>query len=122
MKRSPRIGIGGPVGSGKTMLCLKLCQQMRTRWSMAVVTNDIYCSEDAQFLIKHSALPAERIAGVETGGCPHTAIRDDTTMNEQACRALGQAQGVDAEVKRQAEQKLLDLMQRQGKQVRIDGR
>ena len=58
-KRSPRIGIGGPVGSGKTMLCLKLCQQMRQRWSMAVVTNDIYCSEDAQFLIKHSALPAE---------------------------------------------------------------
>lgn len=55
---------------------------------MAVVTNDIYCSEDAQFLIKHSALPAERIVGVETGGCPHTAIRDDTTMNEQACRAL----------------------------------
>jgi urease accessory protein len=88
MKRPPRIGIGGPVGSGKTMLCLKLCQQLRTRYSMAVVTNDIYCSEDAQFLIKHSALPAERIAGVETGGCPHTAIRDDTTMNEQACRAL----------------------------------
>ena len=88
MKRSPRIGIGGPVGSGKTMLCLKLCQQLRARWSMAVVTNDIYCSEDAQFLIKHSALPAERIAGVETGGCPHTAIRDDTTMNEQACRVL----------------------------------
>src|SRR6478752_4712972 len=88
MKRSPRIGIGGPVGSGKTMLCLKLCQQMRAKWSMAVVTNDIYCSEDAQFLIRHSALPAERIAGVETGGCPHTAIRDDTTMNEQACRAM----------------------------------
>jgi len=88
MTRSPRIGIGGPVGSGKTMLCLKLCQQLRTRWSMAVVTNDIYCSEDAQFLIRQSALPAERIAGVETGGCPHTAIRDDTTMNEQACRAM----------------------------------
>jgi urease accessory protein len=88
MKRPPRIGIGGPVGSGKTMLCLKLCQRLRTRLSMAVVTNDIYCSEDAQFLIHHSALPAERIAGVETGGCPHTAIRDDTTMNEQACRAL----------------------------------
>jgi len=70
------------------MLCLKLCQQLRTRYSMAVVTNDIYCSEDAQFLIKHSALEPERIAGVETGGCPHTAIRDDTTMNEQACRAL----------------------------------
>jgi len=88
MKRPPRIGIGGPVGSGKTMLCLKLCQRLRTRLSMAVVTNDIYCSEDAQFLIQHSALPSERIAGVETGGCPHTAIRDDTTMNEQACRAL----------------------------------
>ena len=88
--RPPRIGIGGPVGSGKTMLCLKLCQRLRERYSMAVVTNDIYCSEDAQFLIRHTALPAERIAGVETGGCPHTAIRDDTTMNEQACRALEQ--------------------------------
>jgi urease accessory protein len=88
MKRAPRIGIGGPVGSGKTMLCLRLCQRLRDRYSMAVVTNDIYCSEDAQFLIKHSALSAERIAGVETGGCPHTAIRDDTTMNEQACRTL----------------------------------
>ena len=86
--RSPRIGIGGPVGSGKTMLCLKLCQRLRERYSMAVVTNDIYCSEDAQFLVQHSALSAERIVGVETGGCPHTAIRDDTTMNEQACRAL----------------------------------
>ncbi|MDO8545691.1 MAG: urease accessory protein UreG, partial [Opitutaceae bacterium] len=74
--------------SGKTMLCLKLCQRLRERLSMAVVTNDIYCAEDAQFLIRHSALPAERIVGVETGGCPHTAIRDDTTMNEQACRAL----------------------------------
>lgn len=88
MTRPPRIGIGGPVGSGKTMLCLRLSQKLRDRYSMAVVTNDIYCSEDAQFLIRHSALPAERIAGVETGGCPHTAIRDDTTMNEQACRAM----------------------------------
>lgn len=88
MTRPPRIGIGGPVGSGKTMLCLKLCQRLRERLSMAVVTNDIYCAEDAQFLIRQSALPAERIVGVETGGCPHTAIRDDTTMNEQACRAL----------------------------------
>jgi urease accessory protein len=88
MNRPPRIGIGGPVGSGKTMLCLRLCQRLRTRLSLAVVTNDIYCSEDAEFLIRQSALPAERIAGVETGGCPHTAIRDDTTMNEQACRAL----------------------------------
>lgn len=83
-----RVGIGGPVGSGKTMLCLKLCQRLRARLSLAVVTNDIYCSEDAQFLIRHSALAADRIVGVETGGCPHTAIRDDTTMNEQACRAL----------------------------------
>ena len=88
MTRPPRIGIGGPVGSGKTMLCLKLCQHLRERYSMAVVTNDIYCSEDAQFLVRQSALPADRIRGVETGGCPHTAIRDDTTMNEQACRAL----------------------------------
>jgi len=86
--RPPRIGIGGPVGSGKTMLCLRLCQKLRERYSMAVVTNDIYCSEDAQFLIRHTALAPARIAGVETGGCPHTAIRDDTTMNEQACRAL----------------------------------
>ncbi|MSU48444.1 MAG: urease accessory protein UreG [Opitutus sp.] len=88
MSRPPRIGIGGPVGSGKTMLCLKLCQRLRARVAMAVVTNDIYCSEDARFLIAQSALPAERIVGVETGGCPHTAIRDDTTMNEQACQAL----------------------------------
>jgi urease accessory protein len=87
-RRSPRIGIGGPVGSGKTMLCLRLCQALRERYSMAVVTNDIYCSEDAEFLRKHSALPEGRILGVETGGCPHTAIRDDTTMNEQACQQL----------------------------------
>lgn len=89
--RPPRIGIGGPVGSGKTMLCLKLCQKLRERYSMGVVTNDIYCSEDAEFLIRQSALPAERIRGVETGGCPHTAIRDDTTMNEQACQSLEKA-------------------------------
>jgi urease accessory protein len=87
-KRPPRIGIGGPVGSGKTMLCLRLCQALRAKYSMAVVTNDIYCSEDAEFLVKQSALPLGRISGVETGGCPHTAIRDDTTMNEQACAAL----------------------------------
>ncbi|MDR1284288.1 MAG: urease accessory protein UreG [Opitutaceae bacterium] len=86
--RPPRIGIGGPVGSGKTMLCLKLCRRLRERYSMAVVTNDIYTLEDAQFLQRQAALPAGRIAGVETGGCPHTAIRDDTTMNEQAIRAL----------------------------------
>jgi urease accessory protein len=91
LPRPPRVGIGGPVGSGKTMLCLKLCQKLRARYSMAVVTNDIYCSEDAEFLIRQSALPAERIRGVETGGCPHTAIRDDTTMNEQACQTLEKA-------------------------------
>jgi urease accessory protein len=87
-KRPPRIGIGGPVGSGKTMLCLKLCQHLRARYSLAVVTNDIYTQEDAQFLKEAQALPAGRILGVETGGCPHTAIRDDTTMNEQAVRSL----------------------------------
>ena len=88
MSRPPRIGIGGPVGSGKTMLCLKLCEKLRARYEMAVVTNDIYTLEDAQFLTRSGALPPERIVGVETGGCPHTAIRDDTTMNEQAVRLL----------------------------------
>ena len=89
--RPPRIGVGGPVGSGKTMLCLKLCQKLRSRYSLAVVTNDIYTAEDARFLKEQQALPADRIVGVETGGCPHTAIRDDTTMNEQAVRGLEQA-------------------------------
>jgi len=88
MTRPPRIGIGGPVGSGKTMLCLKLCQHLRARYSLAVVTNDIYTQEDARFLKEANALAPERILGVETGGCPHTAIRDDTTMNEQAVRSL----------------------------------
>ena len=88
MTRPPRIGVGGPVGSGKTMLCLRLCQELRDRYEMAVVTNDIYTLEDAQFLTRNHALAPDRIVGVETGGCPHTAIRDDTTMNEQAVRAL----------------------------------
>ena len=88
MTRPPRIGVGGPVGSGKTMLCLRLCQELRDRYEMAVVTNDIYTVEDAQFLTRSQALAPDRIVGVETGGCPHTAIRDDTTMNEQAVRAL----------------------------------
>jgi len=70
------------------MLCLKLCEKLRARYEMAVVTNDIYTLEDAQFLTRSGALPPERIVGVETGGCPHTAIRDDTTMNEQAVRLL----------------------------------
>ena len=90
-RRPVRIGIGGPVGSGKTMLCLKLCQQLRGHYSMAVVTNDIYTLEDAQFLTRQEALPGERIVGVETGGCPHTAIRDDTTMNEQAIERFERA-------------------------------
>ncbi len=70
------------------MLCLRLCEKLRVRYDMAVVTNDIYTLEDARFLTQHNALDTERIVGVETGGCPHTAIRDDTTMNEQAVRGL----------------------------------
>ncbi|HEX7944237.1 MAG TPA: urease accessory protein UreG [Phenylobacterium sp.] len=76
-----RVGIGGPVGSGKTTLVEKLCKAMRDRWSIAVVTNDIYTQEDALILNRLQALPAERILGVETGGCPHTAIREDASLN-----------------------------------------
>lgn len=86
--KAVRIGIGGPVGSGKTMLVLRLCQQLRGTYSLGVVTNDIYTLEDAQFLTRHQALEADRILGVETGGCPHTAIRDDITMNQQALQDL----------------------------------
>jgi urease accessory protein len=85
-----RLGIGGPVGSGKTMLVLRLCQWLRDKHSMAVVTNDIYTREDAEFLIRNDALPPDRVIGVETGGCPHTAIRDDTSMNMAAVAALQQ--------------------------------
>jgi urease accessory protein len=88
LSRATRIGIGGPVGSGKTMLVLRLCRKLRDRYSVAVVTNDIYTKEDALFLTRHEALAPERIVGVETGGCPHTAIRDDTTMNSQAVADL----------------------------------
>jgi len=88
--RAARIGIGGPVGSGKTMLVLQLCRKLRQKFSLAVVTNDIYTQEDAQFLMRHEALPLDRIIGVETGGCPHTAIRDDTTINSQAILQLEQ--------------------------------
>ena len=76
-----RVGIGGPVGSGKTALVERLCKRMRERYSVAVVTNDIYTKEDAEFLTRAAALPPERIVGVETGGCPHTAIREDASMN-----------------------------------------
>ncbi len=83
-----RVGIGGPVGSGKTALTLALCQALRTRYEMAAVTNDIYTAEDAQFLVRHSALDPERILGVETGGCPHTAIREDASINLEAVDRL----------------------------------
>ncbi|MGP4717382.1 urease accessory protein UreG [Psychrobacter sp. T6-6] len=76
-----RLGIGGPVGSGKTALTLRLCQNLRDTINMAVVTNDIYTKEDSQFLTRNNAMPAERIRGVETGGCPHTAIREDASIN-----------------------------------------
>ncbi|MBF0610077.1 MAG: urease accessory protein UreG [Magnetococcales bacterium] len=83
-----RVGIGGPVGSGKTALTLALCQRLRDHYSLAVVTNDIYTAEDAQFLVRNQALPPERILGVETGGCPHTAIREDASMNLEAIHRL----------------------------------
>jgi urease accessory protein len=76
-----RVGIGGPVGSGKTALMDVLCKRLRGRYDIAAVTNDIYTREDAEFLVRSEALPAERIVGVETGGCPHTAIREDASMN-----------------------------------------
>ncbi len=88
MSKPVRIGIGGPVGSGKTMLALRLCQWLRGEFSLAVVTNDIYTREDAEFLVRNEALPKERVIGVETGGCPHTAIRDDTSMNLEAVAEL----------------------------------
>jgi urease accessory protein len=83
-----RLGVGGPVGSGKTALVDNLCKRMRDRFNIAVVTNDIYTREDAEFLIRSQALPAERIRGVETGGCPHTAIREDASMNLAAIDGL----------------------------------
>lgn len=79
-----RLGIGGPVGSGKTALVRSLCMEMKDRFDIAVITNDIYTREDAEFLLKHEALTADRIVGVETGGCPHTAIREDASMNLNA--------------------------------------
>ena len=83
-----RVGIGGPVGSGKTALTLALCKQLRDRFNLAVVTNDIYTEEDAQFLVRNEALAPDRIIGVETGGCPHTAIREDASINLEAVERL----------------------------------
>lgn len=83
-KHIPVIGIGGPVGSGKTALVEALCKRLRDRYSLAVVTNDIFTKEDAEFLAKRGVLPQERILGVETGGCPHTAIREDASHNQEA--------------------------------------
>jgi urease accessory protein len=83
-----RVGIGGPVGSGKTALTLALCRALRERFEIAVVTNDIYTEEDAQFLVRNEALAPERIIGVETGGCPHTAIREDASINLEAVERL----------------------------------
>lgn len=83
-----KIGVGGPVGSGKTALVEALCLRLRDRYELAVITNDIYTREDAEFLTRRGALAAERIIGVETGGCPHTAIREDASVNLEAVRQL----------------------------------
>ena len=86
-----RVGIGGPVGSGKTALVLTLCRHLRERYQVAVVTNDIYTREDAEFLVRNDALSPDRILGVETGGCPHTAIREDASINLEAVARLNKA-------------------------------
>lgn len=97
MSNPLRVGVGGPVGSGKTALLDALCKAMRDDYEIAVVTNDIYTKEDAQFLMRSEALPVERIVGVETGGCPHTAIREDASMNLAAVEDL-QARFPDLDV------------------------
>jgi urease accessory protein len=89
MESNPlRVGIGGPVGSGKTALCEMLCKSMREHYDMAVITNDIYTREDMEILLRANALPPERLMGVETGGCPHTAIREDASINLEAIARL----------------------------------
>ena len=87
-KQALRVGVAGPVGSGKTALMDALCKRLRDRYDIAAVTNDIYTKEDAQFLMRSGALPIERIVGVETGGCPHTAIREDASINLEAIERL----------------------------------
>jgi len=91
LPRPLKIGIGGPVGSGKTALTEALCRRLRDRLDMAVITNDIYTKEDAEFLVRRGALAPERVLGVETGGCPHTAIREDASVNLEAVHQLVQA-------------------------------
>ena len=94
--RPVKIGIGGPVGSGKTALLDVLCKRMRDEYNLVVITNDIYTYEDAEFLTRSGALPLERIRGVQTGGCPHTAIREDTSINQEAVDEMTAAYpGVD---------------------------
>src|SRR6201990_3505206 len=87
-KQTVRLGVGGPVGSGKTALVDALCKRMRGTYQLGVVTNDIFTREDMEFLVRSEALPAERILGVQTGGCPHTAIREDASMNFDAIDEL----------------------------------
>lgn len=87
-KQALRVGVGGPVGSGKTALVDALCKRMRDEFSVAVVTNDIYTREDSEFLVRSGALPEDRILGVETGGCPHTAIREDASVNLEAVESM----------------------------------
>ena len=91
MKRAFRIGVAGPVGSGKTALVDCLSRELTGQWNLAVVTNDIYTTEDAEFLIRQGTLPADRVKGVETGGCPHSAIREDASMNLEAISELESA-------------------------------
>ena len=88
LPRPLKLGIGGPVGSGKTALTEALCRRLRERLDMAVITNDIYTKEDAEFLVRRGALAPERVVGVETGGCPHTAIREDASVNLEAVQQL----------------------------------
>lgn len=88
MRKPIRLGIAGPVGSGKTHLVVRLCREMGQKYSIAVVTNDIFTKEDAEFVTRSGAIDPERVVGVETGGCPHTAIREDVSMNLLACQEL----------------------------------